>query len=79
MPAVPHDWIIKKMCGGCLRVSGNKCLVQTRPGYLWRKYKGCWSKITDPEKVREIEEAVMEYCGRKGVKYLPLAVEEVAV
>lgn len=63
MPKVPYGWIVKQMCEGCLRISGHRCLIQTDPYYLWRKYGECWSRITDPERVKEIENAIMEYCG----------------
>lgn len=72
MPKVPHGWILKKMCKGCLRISGDYCMVQMEPYYIYRKYGECYSKITDFSTVMEIENAVMAYCHKKNFKYEPL-------
>lgn len=54
--------IVNKMCKGCVRVKNKKCLVQTDPLWLYLKYGECWSKLTDWDEAKRIEEAVREYC-----------------
>ncbi len=72
MSIVSRESIIDEMCKGCLRAYGKRCLVQSEPSYVWNKYGKCWSKITDPEKAKAIEEVIIQYRGRSDIKYLPL-------